>query len=178
MRASVLLLLWTASAMAAPARYADAPGGRITLVQPEVIDARKQLALSLARRHEVQTFRMIADTEGSRSWFRFSAAWDTVTFWPAGQTIVATLRDGRQVEALDLILCGPPREARPLRLGQVARFVDPSEVEHDWHGRPGVLLFVSFPDPGLALRDIAGVQVRGKQKTGFAAPTPQQEVER
>lgn len=161
----LLALLFVAPAWADPPRYTNEPGGRITLHQSErpnraLLDA---IGRGYARLHWI-----VAESEASRSWFRFAAQWDTAFVWREGWTFVATLRDGRVIEATDVYVQTPGASGIPIRLGMDSRLVDPNTLERRrWKAYTVVPVFVAFPEVGLDMGDVAGVQVR--KRTARAA---------
>lgn len=124
--------------------------------------------LSLMPEGYAQAFRVANETKSSRAWFTVSARWDSMTYWPAGQVIEASTKDGRTLESSSAIAMTPRPECRPILLGIGNRWLDPSELEHGKGG--GVVLLVSFPDPKLGRRDIADVRVRSRQTRSAASP--------
>jgi len=115
-----------------------------------------------------QAFQIASRNLYSQRWFTFAAQWDTITAWPQGQTIALSLKDGRSLEASQVMAMTPRPQCRPVFLGLSSQLLDPSQLEHGRNGR--VVLLVSFPDPGIGLRDITGVQVRRKARSGAAPP--------
>lgn len=152
---------------AGPDRFADGPGGRLTIQRSE--HPNRELLGALGRAY-ARVLWIVADTEGSRSWFRFAAEWDTAFVWREHWTVAATLKDGRVIEATDIYVATPGPSGIPIRLGMTTRWVDPEELERrPWRKDRAVPVFVAFPEVGIDLGDVAGVQVR-KRTTTAAAP--------
>jgi hypothetical protein len=139
-------------------------GGALTVMGPWA----PRVDLNLFGPGHAQAHKIAAQSQASQRWFTIAADWDSALTWPQGQTIALVLKDGRNLEAVQILAMTPRPQMRPIFLGLVSRTLYPSELEHGKNGR--CVLLVAFPDPDLGLRDIAGVQVR--QKGAGAAPPP------
>lgn len=100
-------------------------------------------------------FTHIWDTQGSRSWFSFACAEDTIR-WPRGQNVWLRMKDGSETPALEV--WAVTEEGRGIRLGDRGMLLTDQVKRRRFRGGPvSAVLFAAFrsgidPDSVIEVR--------------------------